>query len=58
VTFSGRVIDVGDMEEGRGVRVQAGDRTLILVGLTEDETREFGRALGEDVTIEARRSAT
>lgn len=49
--FTGRVIDVGDMEEGRGARVQVGNRTVILVGLTMDETRELGKALGEDVTF-------
>lgn len=43
--FTGRVIDVGDMEEGRGVRVQVGERAIVLVGLTEDEARVFGKAL-------------
>lgn len=50
--FTGRVIDVGDMEEGRGVRVKVGDRDVVLVGLSMDETRAFGAMLGEDVTFD------
>lgn len=54
MTFTGRVFDVGDMEEGRGIRVDIGGQVIVLAGLSIAQMKILGDRLGEVVTIEVR----
>ena len=52
LTLIGEVIEIGDMDEGRGVRIKDGSGDFVLLtGLTEDQARPLGAYYARTVSI-------
>jgi|AGTN01.3.fsa_nt_gi hypothetical protein len=51
IILSGKVIDVGNIDCGRGFSAQVEGEDVAVTGLTEEETKNIGRFLGQSVTI-------
>jgi len=51
VTVTGKVFDVGMLENGRGFKIETNGEEVEVIGLTEQECREVAVCLGEKVRI-------
>lgn len=54
--ITGKIIDVGNLDEGRGFVLEVNGEDVRLVGLSIEETKAAGALLGESAIITARRA--
>jgi hypothetical protein len=57
VTFTGKLVDVGNLSAGRGASLEADGEQVDLTGLTETETKELAKWLCGRVTVTIRCAA-
>jgi hypothetical protein len=51
ITIEGKLIDVGNLEYGRGFMVEVAGQDVTVTGLTEEEVKNVARHLGQRLTI-------
>jgi len=56
VEVTGRVIEAGNMNEGRGVVLEVDGETVCYTGMTIEQAREVGGLLGAQLTITVRQT--
>ena len=51
--LKGNIIEIGNLEDGsgRGIRINRGDDSLVIIGLTEDECRSAVKLFDLEVEI-------
>lgn len=52
--ITGKLIDVGDLEFGRGVMLEVDGQDVSLVGLTKEESKAIARSLGKRLILTIR----
>lgn len=57
-TIHGKLIDVGDLDHGRGITLEVEGQDVSVLGLTMEEAKTFGALLGEELTIVIRHTNT
>lgn len=50
--FSGTIVDVGNIRDGRGLAMEVNGDTVSITGLTTEETQGAARYYGQTVNVE------
>lgn len=56
--FTGKLIEAGDLDHGRGIVLEVDGQDVSFLGLTMAETKGAARLLGERLTVEIHHANT
>lgn len=55
-TFAGKLVDIGDLDDGCGIVLAVGDRTITVTGLAMHEVRALAQCFGETLGLRIQRA--